>query len=89
MTMPMHDEDTQSRRWITPAGAAPALPPELGAQGLGRGAVLGALDAAVSVLLGVDAAPPVYHARGVAKTTVYEECLFEHAVYALTTSASV
>ena len=44
-----------------PAGAAPcALPPGPGAQGLGRGAVLGALDAVPvpSVLPAVDAAPP-------------------------------
>ena len=39
-----------AQRGTRPAGAAPALPPEPGAaQGLGRGAVLGALEAAVSV----------------------------------------
>ena len=48
-----------AQRGTRPAGAAPALPPEPGAaQGLGRGAVLGALEAAVSVLPAVDAAPP-------------------------------
>ena len=50
----------------SPAGAPPwALPPgaDPGAQGLGKGAVLGAPEAAgaLSVLLAVDAAPPTVH----------------------------